>query len=213
MAQELDMLKLFASASKVLTKNKTALNQADSYNHDHGDNMVEVFQVITQAMKEKQGASSADQLEYASQLLRQKTQSGSGQTYAQGFERAAQAFAGKALTKENAGTLIQSLFGAQSMTAQPSTSGGADLLGSLVSSLAGGAQPAASPAQSTDGLDIGDLLNAGMSYLSAKQAGKGDLESLIGAVVNSSAVGQEPHRAESGTLIANALLTALTKMK
>jgi hypothetical protein len=214
MAQKgLDLTKLFSTAAKALAQNQDTLNQADTYNHDHGDNMVEVFQVITQAMKDKKGSSSADQLEYASQLLRQKTQSGSGQVYAQGLERAAQAFTGKTVTKQNIGTLIQSLFGAQQVTAQPATSGGADLLGSLVSSLAGGGQQAASTPGGSAGLDVGDILNAGLSYLSAKQAGKGDLEALMGAVVNSSAVGQEPHRAESGTLIANALLGALTKMK
>lgn len=213
MAQSLDLAKLFSAATKVLAKNQTTLNQADTYNHDHGDNMVEVFDVITQAMRERKGASSADQLEYASQLLRQKTQSGSGQVYAQGLERAAQAFMGKTLTKQNAGTLIQSLFGAEQVSAQPATAGGADLLGSLVSSLAGGGQQQAAPAQGTQGLDVGDLLNAGLSYMSAKKAGKGDLEALLGAVVNSSAVGQEAHRAESGTLIANAILSALSKAK
>jgi len=213
MAQSLDLAKLFSVASKALAKNQETLNQADTYNHDHGDNMVEVFTVITQAMKDKKGASSADQLEYASQLLRQKTQSGSGQVYASGLERAAQAFTGKTLTKQNVGTLIQSLFGAQEVSAQPATTGGADLLGSLVSSLAGGGQQQAAPAQGAQGLDVGDLLNAGLSYMSAKKAGKGDLEALLGAVVNSSAVGQEPHRAESGTLIANALLSALSKAK
>jgi hypothetical protein len=213
MAQSIDLASLFSTVTKALAKNQDTLNQADTYNHDHGDNMVEVFQVITQAMKEKKGASSADQLEYASQLLRQKTQSGSGQVYAQGLERAAQAFTGKALTKQNAGTLIQSLFGAQQVSAQPATSGGADLLGTLVSSLTGGGQQAGTPAQGAEGLDVGDLLNAGLSYLSAKQAGKGDLEALMGAVVNSSTVGQEPYRAESGTLIANALLSALSKVK
>jgi hypothetical protein len=211
MAQAIDLSKLFSAASKVLVKNQDNLNQADTYNHDHGDNMVEIFEVITKAMKEKKGASSADQLEYASQLLRQKTTSGSGQAYAQGLARAAQAFVGKTLTKQNAGTLIQQLFDAQQVNEQPATSGGADLLGSLVSTLAGGQQ--ASSGQGSQGLDVGDLLNAGLSYMSAKQAGKGDLEALMGAVVGSSSIGQEAHRAESGTLIANALLGALSKMK
>ncbi|MGB7539366.1 MAG: hypothetical protein WBM17_12580 [Anaerolineales bacterium] len=212
MAQSIDLAKLFSAASKVLVKNQGTLNEADSYNHDHGDNMVEVFQVITQAMKEKKGASSADQLEYASQLLRQKTQSGSGQAYASGLERAAQALIGQAVTKDTAGTLIKALFGAQEVSTPPASTGGADLLGSLVSSLTGGGQPQAAPEQGAQGLDVGDLLNAGLSYMSAKKAGKGDLEALMGAVINSSTIGQEG-RAESGTLVANALLGALSKLK
>jgi hypothetical protein len=187
------------------------LNQSDTYNHDHGDNTVEVFQVITQAMKEKQGASSADQLEDASQLLRQKTQSGSGQAYASGLERAAQALIGQTVNKDTAGTLIKSLLGADTVSAPAAPTGG-DLLGSLVSSLTGGGGQAGAAPGGSDRLDMGDLLNAGMSYMAAKKAGKGGLEALMGAVVNSSAIGQGG-RGESGTLVANALLSALSKVK
>ena len=51
--------------------------------------MGEVFDVISQAMKEKKTADPADQLEYAAQLLRSKTASGSGTVYANGLETAA----------------------------------------------------------------------------------------------------------------------------
>jgi hypothetical protein len=204
--KSVDLAKLFSFASKVLAQNQDTLNQSDTYNHNHGDNMVEVFQVITQAMKEKKGASSADQLEYAAQLLRQQTQSGSGQAYASGLERAAEAFTGKSVTKQNVGTLIQSLFGAQQVS--PQSVGGGDLLGNLLSGLAGGGQQQGG----SQNIDAGDLLNAGLSYLSAKQAGKGDLEALMGAVVGNSTIGQGG-RAESGALIANALMAALSKMK
>ncbi len=212
MAQGIDLVKLFSAATTTLAQNKTTLNQSDTYNHNHGDNMVEVFQVITQAMKEKKNISPADQLEYASQLLRQRTQSGSGQAYASGLERAAQALVGQNVTKDNAGTLIKSLFGAEQVSTPPASTGGGDLLGSLISGLAGGGQQSGNSLGGSDGLDVGDLLNAGMSYLSAKQAGKGDLEALMGAVVGSSAIGQGG-RSESGTLVANALMTALSKMK
>ena len=72
----IDLLSLFNNVSGVLQKNKTSLNKADDHNGDHGDNMVQTFEMITQAMKEKSGADPADQLAYASQLLR-KSKSGS----------------------------------------------------------------------------------------------------------------------------------------
>lgn len=75
--EQIDLFSLFKQVSKSVKQNKTTLNKADSYNHDHGDNMVEIFDVITQAMKEKKSADPADQLEYAAQLLRNKTSSGS----------------------------------------------------------------------------------------------------------------------------------------
>jgi hypothetical protein len=98
----------------VLVKNQDSPNEADTYNHGHGAHRVEIFNVITRAMKEKKGASTADQLEYASLLLRREAQSGSGQAYASGLKRATQALAGTTLTKENVGTLIHSMFGALS---------------------------------------------------------------------------------------------------
>jgi hypothetical protein len=211
MANAIDLAKLFSTATKVLTKSQDDLNQADTYNHDHGDNMVEIFGVITQAMKEKKGASPADQLAYASELLRQKSQSGSGTLYAQGLQRAAQEFTGKSVTLDNAGKLIQSLLGAdQVQTPAPGAEGG-DVLGSLLSSLVGGgqSQPAAAGGK---GFDAGDLLNAGLSYMQSKQAGKSDLESIIGAVVGSSSVGTEPYRAQSGTLVAQTLMSAISKL-
>ena len=67
---KVNLLKAFQAVSQALNQNQSALNQADTYNHDHGDNMVEIFRVITQAMDEKKGASPAGQLTYASELLR-----------------------------------------------------------------------------------------------------------------------------------------------
>jgi hypothetical protein len=211
MANAIDLAKLFSTATKVLTKSQDELNQADTYNHDHGDNMVEIFGVITQAMKEKKGASPADQLAYASELLRQKSQSGSGTLYAQGLQRAAQTFTGKSVTAANAGQLIQALLGADKVQTPAPEAQGGDVLGSLLSSLVGGGQNQA-PASGGQGFDAGDLLNAGLSYMQSKQQGKSDLESIIGAVVGSSSVGTEPYRAQSGTLVAQTLMSAISKL-
>ena len=56
-SEQIDLLSLFGQATKTLKKNQTTLNQADTYNHDHGDHMVEIFDVITQAMKAKKNAA------------------------------------------------------------------------------------------------------------------------------------------------------------
>jgi hypothetical protein len=212
MAQNLDLLKIFTAASKSISKQKNALNKADTYNHDHGNNMVEVFQVVTQAMKAKKGADPTTQLEYAAQLLKQKSTSGSAQVYAQGLSRAAARFEGQTTVRQdNVGQLIQSLLGAGQVQAPQTASQGGDVLSSLLSSLAGGGQ-AQTPAASGGGLDAGALLNIGLSYMQSKQQGKGGVEALINAVVGSSAVGSEPHRAESGAMVAQALLSAVSKL-
>ena len=69
---QINLASLFKNVASSLSEQKETLNKADTYNHDHGDNMVEIFTVISQAMQAKRNASPADQLEYASQLLRQK---------------------------------------------------------------------------------------------------------------------------------------------
>jgi hypothetical protein len=202
MAKKINLATLFKRVTQTLTENQTSLNEADSYNHDHGDNMVQIFEVITQAMKAKKGADPADQLAYASQLLRERAKSGSAGIYADGLAQASRQFQGKQLTPETAPLLVQALLGgSQPSTAPSPTAGAGDMLGSLLGGM-GGAQGAAGQ----PGLDVGDLLTAGMSFMQAKQAGSSDVDALVKALVSGSQVGQEAHRAQSGTLVANTLL-------
>jgi len=206
----IDLAQLFGAVANSLGEQRETLNQADTYNNDHGDHMVEIFEVVTQAMKEKQNASPADQLAYASEILRRR-QSGSAQVYANGFAQAAQQFQGQSVTTDNAGMLLQTLLGGGQAPVVPSqqAGGGSDLLGSLLGGLTG--QP--SQGQSTDdGLDIGDLLNAGMAFMNAKQQGSSTTEAAINALMSASPLGQSSHRKESGTLVANTIMQVLGSM-
>jgi hypothetical protein len=199
MPQNLDLGSLFQAVTRNLLENQNALNKADTYNHDHGDNMLQIFKVITEAMETKQGADPADQLAYASELLRQRSKSGSASIYADGLSQASQQFKGQNVTQDNILVLLQSLLGAQQpqIPQQPGSSG--DLLGSFISSFTGVQQ-----GSGQDSLDLNDVLTAGMAFLSNKQQGKGDLESLVNAFVSTTQAGQTPHRAQSATLVANA---------
>jgi hypothetical protein len=204
--KKLNLATLFKGVTKALAENQASLNEADTYNHDHGDNMVQIFEVITEAMKAKKGADPADQLAYASQLLRGRSKSGSAGIYASGLAQASRQLQGKQLTSETMPLLVQALLGG----AQPSATaapGAGDMLGSLLGGLGGGQ---AAPGQ--PGLDVGDLLTAGMSFMQAKQAGSSDMDALVRALVAGSQVGQEAHRAQSGTLVANTLLQMMGSM-
>ncbi|RPI83968.1 MAG: DAK2 domain-containing protein, partial [Chloroflexi bacterium] len=132
---ELDLTKMFSSVTDVLRENKTSLNQADDYNHNHGDNMVEIFKMITQAVQEKQNASPAEQFEYASKLV-QKENSGSAKIYSQGLANAATQFRGKQVTPENGLELITSLLGGAQQSQAQAPSG--DAFGGLAESLLAG---------------------------------------------------------------------------
>jgi len=176
-SNSLDLATMFKAAAKTLKKNQESLNQADDFNHNHGDNMVETFKVITKAVESKKDAPPADQLSYASQVLRQKANSGSAAAYSDGLERAAQQFRGKQVTPDSAVDLISALMGGSGQTQSSSPAGGligsllgsssassqpgsqsSDLLGSLIGGLTGGG-PSQPSQQASGGIDTGDLIN------------------------------------------------------
>jgi len=230
---QINLASLFRNVASSLSEQKETLNKADTYNHDHGDNMVEIFTVISQAMQAKRNASPADQLEYASQLLRQK-QSGSAQVYARGLSQASQQFQGtKKVTPDNAMTLIQALMGGGQAATTQSTPGMGNLLGSLLSGgdvpaqqnqgnmgdllgmfLGGSGTPQSTGQnqQSGGGIDVGDLLNAGMTFMNTKAQGGNNMEALVKALVSNSAMRNSDHRSQSGALVANTLLKAIAQM-
>ena len=219
-----DLSALFNVAAQALAANQSSLNQADTENQNHGDNMVKTFNMIAQSMAAERGKAPSRQLQQASQYLAQNAQSGSGQVYSQGLAQAAEQLRGqKAVTPDNAMLLIQSLLGGGQQSASQS---GADLLGSLMGSqqpssqpggnllgtLLGGQQAPSSGGGLSDGIDVGDLVNAGMAFMGAKQQGQDNLQAALAALMSAGPMAQKPHRQQSGQLVANALLQAIAGM-
>jgi len=196
----LDLSAIFHVATQALAAHQDSLNQADTLNQNHGDNMVQTFNMITQALASHQGGSPSAQLQHASNYLAQNATSGSGQLYAQGLAQAAQQFQGQSsVTPENAMQLVQSLLGGGQAPAQQS---GAGLLGSLL----GGQQG------QSEGLDMGALLSAGMTFMSAKQQGQDNVQAALTALMSGGPLAQGSHRQQSGQVVGNALLQAIAGM-
>jgi hypothetical protein len=288
MAQNrVDLANIFQTVTQTLIQNQQALNQADEYNHDHGMNMVQTFETITQALQEKQGRSDRTALAYAAKKLSKSSTSSSGQLYSQALAQAATQFKGRKVDDRGAMELLQTLIsggqpaqqgqpaaggdllgslmggltggtqsqpqqstppagddllgsligeqmgaapsqpqqdqqsaggdllgsllggltgGAQSQPQQDQPSAGGDLLGSLLGGLAGGGSASSG---ASDGLDLGDLLNAGMSFLQAKESGGSTIQALIQAFVGASGMGRSAHRTQSTTLVVDSFLQAL----
>lgn len=203
-ARGTDLSALFNVAAKTLAANRSTLNAADAENQNHGDNMVQSFKMISQAMAKQRGAPPSDQLRYASEYLAQNANNGSAHVYAQGLAQAAQQYQGQqAITPDNALLLIQSLLGGGQ---QPSSQGSADLLGSLL----GGHQ--AQQVQQTQGIDLAALVSAGLTFMSAKQQGQDNVQAALTALMSSGPMAQRPHRQQSGQLVGNALLQAIAGM-
>jgi hypothetical protein len=216
----IDLTQIFGAAAQALAANQSALNQADTHNGNHGDNMVQTFNLITQALASQKDAQPSDALAYASQMLNQNANSGSAAVYAQGLAQAAQQFQGQqAVTPENGMGLLQALMGGGASSASPSAGGGMDLLGSL---LGGGGNASSGGAldslmdlakgEKLDGQDVSNLLNAGMAFLNAKNQGQDTMQAAVSALVSSGPLGQQPHRKQSGEVVAGALMQAISAL-
>ena len=215
---QIDLAGIFQQVASAMAQNQQTLNQADEINHDHGDHMVQTFQTITGALQAKQQAQPNEALEYAAQMLNQQPASGSSKLYAQGLSQAAQQLQGQELNPEMGMMLLQTLLGggqtAQTSQAptQPQQPAAGGLLHSLLSGLGGRKkQQQQTSGGLSDGLDAGDLLNAGMAFFQAKQRGEGNLNAIVNAVTAASGMGSQPHRQQSTQLVADTFLQALSR--
>ncbi len=241
MSNQLDISQLFELVTQTLGQKREELNAADKYNHDHGDHVLEVFELITQVAKENPHLEAAEILERASELLRQK-QTGTAQAYAQTIAEGAKNLRGKPITQGTIPLLMQALLGsaqggapAQQAPAQSQPAGG---LGGLLGALMGGGQSSDQPASSgnsgggdllggllgalagggssqgnsSSGIGLDDLMRAGSALLQASQGGKSSTEAALNALAASTGVGQTPHRAESAKVVMQALMQAAQMM-
>ena len=194
MSSNVDLVKIFSAVAETLVENQASLNKADEYNQDHGDHMVDIFQSITGAVKEAPKNDLASGLAMASKMLTEKP-SGSAAVYAKGLAQAAEYFQGQDLDVNQILPLLQTLLGGGEAKVSQGAGG---LLDSVLGSLGG-----------DDGLDLGDILSAGASFMASKQQGDSNLEAALDAVISSSKMGETPHRAQSSKLVGDVLLKTL----
>ena len=84
---------------------------------------------------------------------------------------------------------------------------GGDLLGALLGGAMGGNQSSGSGL--SDGLDLGDLVTAGMAYFKAKQSGGSTMQALVQAFMAVSGMGSSRERTQSTSLVVSSFLEAL----
>lgn len=236
-----ELYNIFQSVTRTLSQNQQSLNQADTYNNDHGDNMVNTFETITNALKQKKGSDAGVALAYAANILNQTGKSGSAKKYAAGLSQAAQQMSGQKLDAQSGFALLQTLLGGgqtatQAQPQQPAAGGG-DLLGSLLGGLTNNAAQENNTSQQSsggsllgslmggmgggnqqqaggfsDGLDFGDLMTAGLAFIQSKQGGKDNLNAMVDAFTAASGMGNQPHRQQSTQLVASSFMQAFSKL-
>ena len=207
MAKNLDLSTIFKAVTDRLTDEKNTLNDADTYNHDHGDHMVQIFDLIQSAVSQKSNQSIADQLEFASEVVDEKAESGSGKLYSQGLLNAASNLSGSDLDANAISTLVKGLLNVDE-TQKPEKKQD-NVLGSLLSGLMGSSESTSE--ESAFGID--DLLQAGAAFFQSKQEGDSNQEAILEAVLAASPLGESSHRSQSGSLVASTIMSFTKSLK
>lgn len=201
------MASLFQAVTQTMHENQARLNEADNYNHDHGDNMVDVFSTITKAIEQKPRSSPDKQLAHASKVLRKSSTSGSAAMYSDSLLNASKTMGRDGLTLENAMPFLQTLLGGS--VAQPPQP---------VATPAKPARPAKRPAKPRPGeqqdtlstllagMDNAQQLPQGSAPQTASTGGGDLLSTLLGQMTASS---QAPSQAQPQTASGGDLLSTL----
>ncbi len=200
---------LFKAVGDVLRENREALNQADLINGNHGDHMVQVFDIAAQAASEKRDTELAEAMEHAARLLEAQAGNGSAQLYAHGLQQIAQQFRRNDLTLDDFLGFVRAALAEDKVNNRAPSERRGDMLKALLAGLANWVQIESGRPTSDHPLDINALFEFGAAYLQAKQRGGSRSEILADAAANASPLGKSPHRRQSGKLAIQALLQAM----
>jgi len=203
-----DLAVLFQAALDCLVEQQQVLNQADEFNHDHGDHMVEIFQAAVEAARQEDQTDLAEAMEKASLALRGLAGNGSASVYARGLEQFARQFRQHNISLDDLLAYGQNLLREEDQPEQAARGSvpPGTVLKALVSGLTSWSQSENGKAQT---LSLGALFELGMAYLQARGRGGSRAEILADAAASASPLGALPHRHQSGKLAIQSLLQAM----
>ncbi len=213
---EFELAPLFQAAGEALRQEQQALTQADTANGNHGDHMVEIFEIATQATREKRAAGLAEAMQYAGQLLARQAQNGSAQLYARGLELMAGELREHDVSLDDLmrfvqGSVSEAQNPAESEQASSAKAKSGEVLKALISGLAKWSRAESGQDLKESPLDMGVLFEFGMAYLQAKQRGGSRSAVLADAAATASPLSRVPYRYQSGKLAIQAMLEAMQK--
>lgn len=142
-----NLAQLFGAALKSVLAQREEINALDGFNGNHGDNMAQNLQVITEALQEQSDKAPAEALRYAGQVLQVQGRGGTSQYYSQGLGQAAEKLEGRAsLQQGDVMTLIQSLLGAVPAQGHPQQGQAVESVLDMVLGMVGAQQSQPQPA-------------------------------------------------------------------
>jgi len=205
---------LFHAVGEVLRQNQSALNRTDLQNSNHGDHMVEIFQIAAQAAQEQSAASPAEAMAAASGLLEALSGNGSAKMYAHGLRQMAEQLRRYDVSLDELVAYVQKVLREEKeagKSPEPGLARSGDILKALIAGLASWEQVEGGQTPSGNPIDMGVLFEFGMAYWQARQRGGERAAVLADAAASVSPLSKVPHRYESGKLAIQALLQAMQR--
>jgi hypothetical protein len=199
---------LFEIVAERLKQDRSDLNQSDTLNANHGDHMIAIFQVASQAALQMSDNDLAAAMDLAASKLGQIDDNASAQLYALGLQQFSNQFRKQAINFDDLVTYIHSAL-AEDKQSGPKNPKAGDVLKALVSGLAGWQSASQNEAEPKREMDMGYLFDLGVIYLQAKQRTANKVEALAETAVSVSPLGKTPYRAQSGKLVILTLLKAM----
>ncbi len=213
-ADSFDLARLFRSVQMVMEAQRQIFNQSDEINCNHGDHMVEIFNIAARSTGEQGGVELPVAMDYAGLRLSDCKGNGSAQVYARGLTVLAEQFRKYGINLEDLLAYVQGVIWEKSDVQPPAnqTKSG-DVLKALLAGLAAWQGSEVEGIKSPAGLSLGYLFDLGVAYMQAKGVGGSRVEVIAEAAVAVSPLKDVPHRRMSGKAAIIALLESMAKQR
>jgi hypothetical protein len=209
-AQASDLARLFRTVQAAMEAQRQAFNQADEFNGNHGDHMVEIFEIAARASEQQGGIELAAAMERAGQWLVTCIDNGSAQVYARGLAALAEQFRKHEISLQDLLAYVRGVTHEKSESKAPQAKSG-PVLKALMGGLAD--WQGAEEGKATNGLSLGYLFDLGVAYMQAKGHGGSRVEVIAEAAAAASPLKDVSHRRMSGKAVILALLKAMGETK
>jgi len=208
----IELAPLFEAVADVMLLKRDNFNQADPYNGNHGDHMVEIFKLATQAAQEKAGQTLSQAMGDSAEALSLLKENGSAQVYAIGLAAFADQFAAQNVSLDELVRYVKGVLQGERAKEEEDKAHGDDRSGNVLKALVGGLanwQRVARGESDTSRIGAGYLFDLGIAYMQSKARGGSKAEIIVDAAVTVSPLNDVPYRAESGKLAIQTLLEAM----
>lgn len=200
---------LFQAVGEALRRERERLNQADPYNGDHGDHMVEIFQVAVSTAQSIPDAELAEVMDLVGQSLATLQDNGSAQVYARGLKAMGRSYLESGVRLGDLIATVQGTLGGAQLGSERSSGKSGDVLKATLTGLAGWTQAESGESRSAKPLDMGSMFEYGLAYLAAKGRGGSRVAVLADAAASVTPLREVPHRYESGKIAIQAFLESM----